>query len=207
MSYIQIYYLVPTHLIKSLEKRDIDLDLDLRAGEQTIDEVYKEISSNSLFCRKEESITHEYFTSSLRNDIVLYAKMNDEIVGALTFTFNKRDGNEIIIFNGICSPANYSGMGVGEALIKMLIKIGKTNNINSIHLECRGDVFKFYHKLGFITTKEYKSYDEDDDDIVYTYYYMMLDLSKVSGGKKTHIQSKKKSRRVKRKNTRRKLRK
>lgn len=207
MSYVQIYYLVPTHLKKSLENIDIDLDVDLRVGEQTINEVYKEISSNSLFCRKEESITHDHFTSSLRNDIVLYAKINDEIVGALTFTFNTRDGNEIIIFNGICSPVNYSGMGIGDALINMLIKIGKTNRIKSIHLECRGDVFKYYRKFGFVATKEYKSYDEDDDDIVYTYYYMMLDLSKVSGGKKKHRQSKKKSRRVNRKNTRRKLRK
>lgn len=206
MSYVQIYYLVPSHLTKSLERNDIDLDLDLRMGDKTFDEVYNEINSNPLFCRNEESITHEHFASSLRNDIVLYAKINDNIAGALTFTFNTRDGNEIIILNGICSPKNYSGTGVGEALINMLIRIGKTNNIKSIHLECRGDIAKYYRKFGFVTTKEYKTYDEDDD-ISYTYYFMMLDLSKVYGGRKRHTKSKRKSRKMKRKNTRRKLRK
>lgn len=216
MSVIQIYYLIPSQLNKTLNFMNIDLSQILRLGDKTIDQVRNEIKSEPEFCRDESGIDFKYLFSSVISDITLYANLNGKVAGLLTFMFTEKDGNKYILLNGICSPAKYSGLGVGQELINTLIRIGKAFNINYIDLDCKGDsLMNYYKKFGFKISNSYNIEDSDDEDdegdIQYT---MTLDLSTISGGKKKrklrHAYRKtlkRKTRRTKRKNTRRKLRK
>lgn len=207
MSEIQIYYLIPGQLNKGLLRQNIDLSQILRQGDKTIDEVQAEIKAEPDFCRGQDAIEFNYLYSSLNNDLSLYASSEGKVVGVLTFMFTQREGGKYILFNGICSPAKYSGLGVGQELIGTLIRIGKSFDINYINLDCKGDaLMNYYKRFGFRVTKAYFAEDSDDeDDEEVKHYKMSLDLSTVSGGKKRR--KTKRNRRKKRKNTRRKLRK
>lgn len=185
MSSIQIYYTYPDRMKKGLDRMGIDLDMIVRKGSFTFSELYDEIKKDKNFCRKEESINYKHFLSLIISDITLYAILDGEIAGALNFMFNERNGNRIIIFDGICSPDKYSGQGVGQELINTLIRIGKAYDVRYIHLECKGNVMKYYrNKFGFEVVSTKMSYDSDNsDDEDEPYYNMRLDLSNVSGGK------------------------
>ena len=132
MSSIQIYYMCPDRVKKNLLKQGIDLDISIRTGDKSLDQVYNEIKNDTYFCRDEVSINFKHFLGIIRNDITLYANLDDKIGGALNFTFNEKDGERIIHFNCICSPTKYSGEGVGQELINTLIRIGKQNDIKYI---------------------------------------------------------------------------
>ena len=165
MSSIQIYYMCPDRVKKNLVKQGIDIDISIRTGDKSLDQVYNEIKNDTYFCRDEVSINFKHFLGILRNDITLYANLDDKIGGALNFTFNEKDGERIIYFNGICSPIKYSGEGVGQELINSLIRIGKQNDVKYIYLECKGDIMKYYRdKFGFEIINTRTSYDSDDEE-------------------------------------------
>jgi hypothetical protein len=211
MSDIQIYYLIPEQLKKSLQKMNIDLSIILREGDKTIAQVSNEINSSRNFCRDEFGIDFKHLKSLIFSDISLYASLDSKIAGLLTFMFTENDDKKYIIFDGLCSPIEYTGKGIGQELINTLIRIGKAFNIDYINLECKGDLLvNYYKKFGFTVTSSkisYDSDDSDDEDNNDLYYNMQLDLSKISGGNKRKRKSlKKKTKRVKRKSTR-KLRK
>jgi len=200
MSSFQIYYVYNDRTIQKVEKYGVNLDISVRRGDKTIDEVYNEINSDKKFCREETSISYKHFLGIIRNNITLYAVLDGKIAGALSFEFNIKDGNNVIMFEGICSPEIYSGQGVGLELINTLISIGKLNDFKYIFLECKGNIMKYYrNKFGFEIIEQRANYDSDDEEDTELYYYMRLDLSKVSGGK----MKKKKS--IKRKNKKRVL--
>lgn len=212
MSDIQIYYLLPPQLIKGQKSMNIDLSSILREGDKTQTQVYNEVKSNPDFCRDGFGIDYDHFKSLINSDVSLYASINDKVAGLLSFMFTSYQGKRFILFNGLCSPSDYSGMGVGRELINTLIRVGKAFDINYIKLECKGDrLMNYYKKFGFVVTSSKTNYDsddsDDDEDSGHPYYRMELDLSTVSGGKKKRRTFKRKSRREKRKNTRRKLRK
>lgn len=207
MTDIQIYYLLPNQLIKGLKYMNIDLNLILRQGDKTITEVNNEIKLNPNYCRDEFGIDLSHFKGLINSDISLYATINGEIAGLLTFMFNMYQNKRIILLNGVCSPDDYSRMGVGKKLIDTLIQIGKTFNINYIKLECKGDrLMNYYKKFGFAVTSSKSMYDSDDDsddeNSGHPYYRMELDLSKVAGGKKRRRTIKKKRTAIKRKSKR-----
>jgi hypothetical protein len=185
MSSIQIYYTYPDRMKKGLDRMGIDLDIIVRKGSYSFSELYKEIKKDANFCRKEESINYKHFLSLIISDITLYAILDEVIAGALNFMFNERNGNRIIIFDGICSPDKYSGQRVGQELINTLIRIGKTFDVRYIYLECKGNVMNYYrNKFGFEVVSTKMSYDSDNsDDEDELYYNMRLDLSNISGGK------------------------
>jgi len=214
MSDIQIYYLIPTQLNRNLNKMNIDLSEILRTGDKKLQEVRNEIKIEPQFCRNEYGIDFNYLHSSIVSDISLYASLDGKIAGLLTFMFLDKDDNRYILLNGICSPAKYSRLGVGQELINTLIRIGKAFDVNYIKLKCKGDaLMNYYKKFGFITTYIETIYDEDDEDESYPQYDMQLNLSSVSGGKnnrktfKRKSRKSKKSRRTKRNIARIKLRK
>jgi GNAT superfamily N-acetyltransferase len=210
MSKIQIYYLIPSQLNRSLNIMNIDLNLVLNKSNKTIDQVRNEIKIKKNFCRDEYGIEFNYLYSSLISDISLYASLDEKIIGILTFMFMERDNKRYILLNGICVPEDYSGLGVGKELINTLILIGKTLNINYINLDCKGnDLMNYYKKFGFTVLSENMAEDSDDEEMEIN-YTMTLDLSKVSGGKHKNKKLLKKSKRIvkiKRKNTRRKFKK
>lgn len=158
--------------------------MSIRTRDKIFDQVYNEIKADHNFCREEISISYTNFLSIIRNDITLYADLDGKVAGALSFEFNIKDGRNVIMFEGICSPEIYSGQGVGQELINTLIRIRKQNEIQYIFLECKGDIMKYYRdKFSFQIISQREVYDSDDEDDEDLYYDMRLDLSKVSGGK------------------------
>ena len=214
MSIVQIYYVCSDSIKKNAEKHGVDLDISIRKGDKTLNEVYNEIKSDESFCREETSIRYSHFLSIIRYNITLYADLDGKVVGALSFAFNEKDGKNVIMFEGICSPEIYSGQGVGQELINTLIRIGKQNDIKYIFLECKGDIMKYYkNKFGFEIIEQHITDDSDDEEDNELYYYMRLDLSNVSGGKtkkryrQKTIKKNKKRKRIISTRKRRKLRK
>jgi GNAT superfamily N-acetyltransferase len=208
MSVIQIYYTCPDRVIKNLVKYGVDLDISVRMGNKTLNELYNEIKHEPNFCREESSISYIHFLSIIRNNAALYADLDGKVAGALSFEFNIKNGEKVIMFEGICSPKIYSGQGVGQELINTLIRIGKINNFKYIFLKCKGDIMKYYRdKFGFEIIEQSKYYDSDDEDDDF-YYDMRLELSKISGGKiKKRKSNKRRNKKVSSTRKRRKLRK
>lgn len=192
MSEIQIYYLYPKQLQTSLDKLGIDMSSSFRQGDKSLEELKVEIKINPKFCRNEQSIRYDHFLQLLFNDITLYAQIDGKVVGVLEFMFNVKNGEKVIIFDGICSPIEYSKLGIGKELINALIRIGKMNGHKYIMLECQGSIMNYYkNKFGFQVTSQHAAYDsdadsDDDDDAGAgeIYYNMRLDLSTVVGGRK-----------------------
>ena len=189
MSEIQIYYNAPINIINNLKKQELDIDPIVRSGYKTFDEIKGGIKQYGNFCRDEESITINHLVGTMASSVILYAILNEKIVGLLVFMFNtNKKGDKIINFDGICSPEEFKGLGIGQQLIDTLIRIGKFNDIKYIDLECKGsNLMKYYkNKFGFVVSSQKTTYDSDaeSDDEGEPYYYMTLDLSTVSGGKK-----------------------
>jgi hypothetical protein len=183
MPSIQIYYICSDSVKKNILKSGIYLDTSVQMGNRSLDQIYNEIKNDPYFCREEESISYNHFLSLVRNDINLYASLDDRVVGILNFIFNEKDGMRIINLNGICCPIKCSRKGVGKKLINTLIHVAKNNDAKYIYLQCKGQVMNYYRdKFGFEITSIKKSYDSDDDDHYYDepgpYYFMRLDLSK-----------------------------
>jgi GNAT superfamily N-acetyltransferase len=186
MSNIQIYYVCPDSVKRNLFKSEINLDINIQLGDKSLDKIYDEIKNDPYFCRGEETISYNYFLSLIKNDITFYASLDGRVVGVLNFTFNEKDGERIINFNGICCPIKCEGQGIGKKLIKALIYLAKQTNTKYIYLVCKGDIFKYYsNKFGFKITREKMSFDSDEDEpgLYYDegpYYFMRLDLSEVT---------------------------
>jgi hypothetical protein len=195
MEDIQIYYTAPMNIVNNLKKLNLDVESTVRSGYKSDAEIKQAIMSDPGFCRDEKSITKKHLLGTMSSNISLYAILNEEVVGMLTFMFNQTSsGDNIINFDGICSPAKYSRLGVGKQLIETLIKIGKINGVKFINLECTGSLMNYYkNKFGFTIVEENTSYDSDDDseDEGEAHYLMTLDLSSLSGGKKKHFCKKK----------------
>lgn len=185
MSSIQIYYICSDSVKKNVFDSGIDLDISIQMGNRSLTQIYDEIKNDPYFCRGGESITYDHFSSLIRNDICLYASLDDRVVGVLNFMFSEKNGERIINLNGICSPIKCSGKGVGRQLINTLIMIGKHTNTRYIYLECKGEIVNYYsNKFGFEIINTKTSYDSDEE--IGSYYYdegpyhiMRLDLSEV----------------------------
>jgi len=190
MSEIQIYYISNTDITGF----EIDESI-VRTGPKTYQEVKNEIKSNNKFCREEESITMKHLLSAMDSSNILYALLNDKIVGVLVFMFNfTKKGERIIVFDGICSPDEFTGLGIGQLLIETLIRIGKSNDLKYINLQCNGKVMNYYKdKFNFDIIEETIVEDSDDSgDEGEGYYFMRLDLSRITGGKKRKCKTKRK---------------
>jgi hypothetical protein len=203
MEDIQIYYTAPINIMNHLKKLNLEIETIVRSGNKSDEEIRHTITSNPDFCRDEKSITKTHLLGTMASNISLYAVLNNEVVGILTFMFNQNSkGEKIINFDGICSPFKYSKLGVGKQLIDTLIKIGKFQGIKYIKLECTGSLMNYYKdKFGFTILEQNTSYDSDDEDGE-PYYLMTLDLSTIGGkkknkNKKTHKKSCKKSKKSK----------
>ena len=192
MSSVQIYYVCSDGVKKNLSKSEINLDSSIQLGDKSLDQIYDEIKNDPYFCRGEESISYNHFLSLVRNDISLYASLDDRVVGVLNFMFNEKDGERIINFNGICCPIKCSGQSIGKILIKTLIYLAKQTNSKYIYLECKGEIVNYYrNKFGFEIMNTKLSYDSDEEPGLYydegPYYFMRLDLSIVTFENKKKI--------------------
>ena len=185
MSSIQIYYICSDSVKKHVLDTRINLDISLQMGNRSLTQIYDEIKNDPYFCRGKESITYDHFSSLIKNDICLYASLDDRVVGVLNFMFNEKNGERIINLNGICCPIKCSGKGIGKSLIKCLIMIGKHTNTRYIYLECKGEIVNYYcSKFGFEIINTKTSYDSDEEVESYydeegPYHIMRLDLSEL----------------------------
>jgi len=195
MEDIQVYYYIPEHLLRNEPK----IEHFIRKGDKTGREILAEINQNDKFCRDEKSITLKHFKGLITSDISLYAIHEGQIVGILSFMFNQNPQKQnFIVFDGICSPNKFKGLGVGRKLIETLIMIGVRNACHYIKLECQGSVMMYYRdKFGFKVIKETRAAvdsDDDSEDEGEPYYHMVLELTPVStelGGKRRNKRSKK----------------
>jgi GNAT superfamily N-acetyltransferase len=201
MEDIQVYYYIPGNLLRYESK----IEALVRKGDKTNREILAEINQTDKFCRDEKSITLSHFKGLINGDISLYAIYEGRIVGILLFAFNQNPQKQnYIIFDGICSPEKFKGLGVGKKLIDTLIMIGERNACNYIKLECKGRVMTYYRdKFGFRIINERvaeEDSDEDSEDERELYYDMILELKPIStefGGKKTKRNKTKKKKRNK----------
>lgn len=207
MSDIQIYYAdMPSNVSNTIKRNNYEIDSIVRMGPKSISELQTDLRQIKNFCRNEESISLSHLIGTLASNVILYALINENVAGILSFMFNiTPKGDKIINFDGICSPEIYKGLGIGNRLIDTLIRIGKFNGIKYINLECKGRLMYYYRKLGFKITQQtfINDSDDDSDDEGEPYYRMSLDLSTVTGGKKKKRHTKR-NKKIKRKQTRRK---
>jgi len=147
-------------------------------------DIYHDILKNPSFCkdRGSPSIGYDYFLDKLSKDTIIYAVINNNIVGALTVHFDHPHG----IMSGICVPDNKIYRGIGEILIHKLIEIATLMNITDITLTCLGQKLKkYYTNLGFeLKDDEFSDIEEYD---MYP-FDMILNLSTprvdIGGGKR-----------------------
>lgn len=61
MSGLQIYYVCTDRMKQNATKYGVDLDMSVRNGDKTLDQVYNEIKLDPNFCREEISINYKHF--------------------------------------------------------------------------------------------------------------------------------------------------
>ncbi len=109
----------------------------------------------------------KYFEDDLNNDCSKWyiLKQDNKIIGygGLWFMFENCDLVNIAI------SKECQGQGLGEKLLKLLIKEAIHNECEFMHLEVRKSNLKaksLYEKLDFIKTRERAGYYEDGEDCI-----------------------------------------
>ena len=107
----------------------------------------------------------KYFEDDLDNECSKYyvLKKDEEIIGygGLWFMFENCDLVNIAI------KKVYQGQGLGEKLLKLLIREAILNECEFMHLEVRTSnkkAMSLYEKMGFIKTRTRKGYYSDGED-------------------------------------------
>lgn len=109
----------------------------------------------------------QFFIDDLNNDCSKYYLLKDEdrVVGyaGLWTMFENCD----LVNIGIAK--DYQGKGLGEKLLKLVIKEAIKNECEFMHLEVKPSntkAYNLYKKLGFIETRTRKGYYEDGSDCI-----------------------------------------
>lgn len=108
---------------------------------------------------------YKYFKEDLDNENSIYYALKDEdkIIGyaGLWFMFENCDLVNIAI------SKTYQGQGLGEKLLKLVIREAILKECEFMHLEVRTTntkAYNLYKKLGFIETRTRKDYYGEDQD-------------------------------------------
>ena len=90
-----------------------------------------------------------------KNNELIVAEMNDEVVGTLQITFTPSisfQGGKRATVESVRVDAKYRGRGIGKELMKWAIERAKRENCVAIQLTTnadRKDAHRFYKNLGF----------------------------------------------------------
>lgn len=110
-----------------------------------------------LFLDVEEVIRKEDFEEMLKNENIVVAKMQDEMVGYMTFSISEKDNfgmrfRKYLKIDAICVDEKFRGNGIGTALLKFAKEKAKENGCTDLFLtanEENENAIKVYEKFGF----------------------------------------------------------
>ncbi len=110
-----------------------------------------------LFLSVDEVISKECFEEMIQVKEIFVAKIQDEIVGYITFNIKEKNNPSIryrkqLQIEAICVDEKNRGKGIGTELLKYVKKFGKENNCTDIYLtvnEENENAIKVYEEFGF----------------------------------------------------------
>lgn len=110
-----------------------------------------------LFLSVDEVIVKENFKEMIQAKEIFVAKIQDEIVGYITFNIKEKNNPSMryrkqLQIEAICVDEKSRGKGIGTELLKYAKKFGKENNCTDIYLtvnEENENAIKVYEEFGF----------------------------------------------------------
>lgn len=110
-----------------------------------------------LFLSVDEVISKEYFEEMIQTRQIFVAKMQDEIVGYITFNIKEKSNTSMryrrqLQIEAICVDEKNRGKGIGTELLKHIKEFGKENNCTDLYLTVNKEnenAIKAYEEFGF----------------------------------------------------------
>lgn len=110
-----------------------------------------------LFLSVDEVISKEALEEMIQTKEIFVAKIQDEIVGYITFSIIEKNNPSMryrkqLQVEAICVDENNRGKGIGTLLLKYVKEFGKENNCTDMYLtvnEENKDAIKVYENFGF----------------------------------------------------------
>ena len=110
-----------------------------------------------LFLSVDEVISKENFKEKIQTKEIYVAKINNEIIGYVTFNIKEKDNHNMryrkqLQIEAICIDEKNRGKGIGTELLNYVKKIAKENNCTDLYLTVNQEnknAIKVYEKFGF----------------------------------------------------------
>lgn len=110
-----------------------------------------------LFLSVDEVISKEYFEEMIQAKEIFVAKMQNEIVGYITFNIKEKSNPSMryrkqLQIEAICVDEKNRGKGIGTILLRYVKEFGKENDCTDMYLtvnEENENAIKAYEKFGF----------------------------------------------------------
>ena len=110
-----------------------------------------------LFFSVDEVISKECFEEMIQAKAIFIAKIQDEIVGYITFNIKEKNNPSMryrkqLQIEAICVDKENRGKGIGTALLNYIKEHGKANDCTDIYLtvnEENENAIRVYEKFGF----------------------------------------------------------
>lgn len=110
-----------------------------------------------LFLSVDEVISKEYFEEMIQTRQIFVAKMQDEIVGYITFNIKEKSNPSMryrrqLQIEAICVDEKNRGKGIGTELLNHIKEFGKENNCTDLYLTVNKEnenAIKIYEEFGF----------------------------------------------------------
>ena len=109
-----------------------------------------------LFLETKEAINKERFKILIEEQNIYVAKIEDKIVGYVTFSVQEKENpilryRKQLAIDAMCVDENYRGKGIGSSLLEFVEKYAKEKNCTDIYLtvnEENQNAIKVYEKFG-----------------------------------------------------------
>ena len=110
-----------------------------------------------LFLSVDKVISQENFEEMIQNKRIFVAKIDNLIVGYITFNIKEKDNHSMryrkqLHIEAICVDEKNRGEGIGTELLKYVKKFGKGNNCTDLYLTVNKEnvnAIKVYEDFGF----------------------------------------------------------
>ena len=109
-----------------------------------------------LFISVKEVISREYFNELILNNQIFVAKIDEEIVGYITFNIREKQIPSMryrkqLNIDAMCVDENHRGKGIGTKLLKFVKELAIENNCTDLYLtvnEENESAIKTYENFG-----------------------------------------------------------
>ena len=129
-------------IIRELESEDL-----FNGFLESMDSLKK---ASNLDKKKAEEIFNKIHSNP--NHSVYVAILDGRVVGSTTMIIEPKfihDGRNVAHIEDVVISKEHQGKGIGELLIKELLKFAKESDCYKTILDCSDDVKPFYEKIGF----------------------------------------------------------